>query len=210
MQHLVEGGALGGDKPRLQDEGLDLFNSGAVVEPRLLHHVLVKEGSAKVVAAEVERHLPRLLALGEPGGLDMLNIVQIEARQGYHAQIAVGSRLDLDPLVQGGVGLLEAPGNEGGKASRLILEFSDVIQMLDLFDIDHAAPSWPTNRWVGAMIRLFRPQVEWLLRERDEAVRIWQACHPDDPAHEDHGLEVPSRIQISIDDQVRRVREAAG
>jgi len=86
----------------------------------------------------------------------------------------------------------------------------DVIQMLDLFDVDHAAPSWPTNRWAGAMIRLFRPQVEWLLRERDEAVRIWQAGHPDDPAYEDHGLEVPSRIQISIDDQVRRVREAAG
>lgn len=86
----------------------------------------------------------------------------------------------------------------------------DVIKMLDLFDIDHAAPSWPTNRWVGAVIRLFRPQVEWLLRERDEAVQIWQAGHPDDPAYEDHGLEVPSRIQISIDDQVRRVRAAAG
>ncbi len=86
----------------------------------------------------------------------------------------------------------------------------DVIKMLDLFDIDHAAPSWPTNRWVGAMIRLFRPQVEWLLRERDEAVRIWQAGHPDGAVYEDHGLEVPSRIQISIEDQVRRVRAAAG
>ena len=33
----------------------------------------------------------------------------------------------------------------------------DVIRMLDRFEIDHAWPSWPANRWLGAMLRLYRP-----------------------------------------------------
>ncbi len=86
----------------------------------------------------------------------------------------------------------------------------DVLKMVDLFKITHAVPTWPTNRWVSAMMRLFRPQIDWLLHERDEAVRIWQSGHPDSVVYEDHGLEVPSVVQISIEDQIRRVREALG
>jgi len=88
----------------------------------------------------------------------------------------------------------------------------DVIALLDLFDITHAVPSWPTNRWVGAMINLFRPQLEWLIRERDEAIRVWQAGNPDDEAvvYEDKKLEVTSVLDISVEAQVKLVRAAAG
>ena len=41
---------------------------------------------------------------------------------------------------------------------------ADVIAMLDRFRIDHARPSWPVNMWVSAMLQLFRPQIEHLLR----------------------------------------------
>ena len=88
----------------------------------------------------------------------------------------------------------------------------DVIALLDRFEITHAVPSWPTNRWLGAMIRLFRPQIAWLLTERDESVRLWRMAKPDaeQAPYEDHGLEVTSMLDISIDAQVKLVREAAG
>ena len=88
---------------------------------------------------------------------------------------------------------------------------ADVIAMLDRFRITHAVPSWPANRWVGAMLRLFRPQVEWLLGERDEAVRLWQLGNAgaETSVYEDRGLEVTSVLDISVDEQVRLVRAAA-
>jgi hypothetical protein len=87
----------------------------------------------------------------------------------------------------------------------------DAIALLDLFEITHAVPSWPTNRWVGALVCLFRPQLAWLQTERDEAVRLWQMGNPDaeQPAYEDHGLEVTSVIDISVENQIKLVRAAA-
>ena len=89
---------------------------------------------------------------------------------------------------------------------------ADVIALLDRFRITHAVPSWPTNRWVGAMLCLFRPQIEWLVRERDEAIRLWQLGNADaeQPVYEDRKLEVTSVLDISVEDQVRLVRAAAG
>jgi|TARA_B100000315_G_C14538413_1_gene569600 hypothetical protein len=85
-----------------------------------------------------------------------------------------------------------------------------VTEMIDLFDIDHAWPCWATNRWVGAMLRLFRPQIEWLVAERDEAVRVWQAGHPDSVVYEDRDLDITSMLDISVEDQIRRVRAFSG
>ena len=36
---------------------------------------------------------------------------------------------------------------------------SDVIGLLDRFDMDVAHPSWPLNQWLSAMVVLFRPQI---------------------------------------------------
>jgi hypothetical protein len=62
-----------------------------------------------------------------------------------------------------------------------------VIRMLDRFEIDHARPSWPTNRWVTGMIRLFRPQIAALIHERDQGVARWAAQHPGENVYEDRG-----------------------
>ena len=89
----------------------------------------------------------------------------------------------------------------------------DVIRMLDVFDIGHAQPSWPTNRWVTAMIRLFRPQIEAILRERDESIAVHMRTHPGANVYEDRGFEVLSVREISVDDQiaaVEAVRRAGG
>ncbi|CAN5781166.1 hypothetical protein BH23PSE1_BH23PSE1_17120 [soil metagenome] len=83
-----------------------------------------------------------------------------------------------------------------------------MIAMLDRFVIDHANPSWPTNRWITAMLRLFRPTIEALLHQRDAAIAAWAARHPDRAVFEDRTLETISEARISVDDQIAAVREA--
>lgn len=78
----------------------------------------------------------------------------------------------------------------------------DVIAMIDRFAIDHAWPSWPTNRWITAMLQLFRPQIAHLLRERDRVVAEWAARHPDRDVYEDRALEITSILSISVERQI--------
>lgn len=84
----------------------------------------------------------------------------------------------------------------------------DVIRMLDRFAIDHAFPSWPVNRWIGAMLRLFRPQIEVLVRHRDTVVDAWRRTHPDTDVFEDRRLDVTGEFAISIDAQIAAVKAA--
>jgi hypothetical protein len=86
----------------------------------------------------------------------------------------------------------------------------DVIAMLDRFDIDHAQPSWPVNIWVTNMVRLFHPQIEVLVRQRDAAVAAWQDKKPDENAYEDRELEITSVMDIAVEDQIVRVERALG
>ncbi len=81
----------------------------------------------------------------------------------------------------------------------------DVTTLLDRFKIDHARPSWPVNRWVTAMVALFKPQVAALLKARDRAVADWAEAHPDVDVYEDRELEVTSYFDISVEDHVRAV-----
>ena len=84
----------------------------------------------------------------------------------------------------------------------------DVIAMLPRFAIDHAYPSWPTNRWVTAMIALFRPQIEFLVRRRDEEVARRQASAGEDDLLEDRDFEVASMMEINVDSQADAIEAA--
>lgn len=84
----------------------------------------------------------------------------------------------------------------------------DVCAMVDRFRIDHAQPSWATNRWVGAMLRLFRPQIVELLRDRDAMVTKWRKEHPDEDVFEDRRLDLPSQVEISLEAQIRAIETA--
>jgi hypothetical protein len=86
----------------------------------------------------------------------------------------------------------------------------DVIAMLDRFKMDHTYPCLAVNRWITAMLRLFRPQIEALLIERDRAVAVWAEGHPGVDVYEDRGLEVTSIMAIDVERQVAAVRAAAG
>lgn len=83
----------------------------------------------------------------------------------------------------------------------------DVVAMLDRFDMKVDRPSWSVNRWLSAMLRLFRPQIEDLLHRRDARLRAWQAAHPGVNAYEDRRLEIPSRLPIDVEAQVRLLEQ---
>ena len=85
----------------------------------------------------------------------------------------------------------------------------DVAALLDRFDLKLNKPGWPVNRWLTAMLRLFRPQIEDLLQQRDERVRAWQREHPEvENVYEDRRLEVTSQMPISVEAQVEALEKA--
>ena len=86
----------------------------------------------------------------------------------------------------------------------------DVIRMLEFFEVDHANPSWPANRWITAMLRLFRPQIEALIRARDAAVADWMRTHPGEDVFEDRALEITSQAAISVEEQIAAVEAVLG
>ncbi len=85
---------------------------------------------------------------------------------------------------------------------------ADVAVLLDYFKVDIARPSWPTNRWVSAMVRLFKPQILELLDVRDRTVEDWQRAHSDRDVFEDRELEITSYMEIDVEAQARAVGAA--
>jgi uncharacterized protein DUF6969 len=83
---------------------------------------------------------------------------------------------------------------------------ADVVAMLDRFVIDLARPSWPLNRWISGLFRLFRPQMAALLQARDDTVMSWRRRHRG-KVHvlEDRRLEIPSQLDIDVEDELRRI-----
>lgn len=74
-----------------------------------------------------------------------------------------------------------------------------VIGMLDGFAIEHAAPNWAVNRWLNAMVRLYRPYIEALVRQRDEVVAEWQRKTPTSDVFEDRALDITGYLPISVE-----------
>lgn len=81
----------------------------------------------------------------------------------------------------------------------------DVTVLLDYFKIDHTQPSWPVNRWVTAMVQLYKPQIIELLEARDRKVSLWQQQNADRDVFEDRALEVTSFLDIDPNKQIQAV-----
>lgn len=84
----------------------------------------------------------------------------------------------------------------------------DAIAMLERFRIDHAYPSWPVNRWIGAMFVLFRPHIEALLIERDRVIGAWREALPDEDVLERRAIEILSHMTISVEQTLAEVNAA--
>lgn len=84
----------------------------------------------------------------------------------------------------------------------------DIIAMLDGFRIDHAAPSWPVNRWISAMFVLYRPHIEALLWERDRVLEAWRAAlPPGEDVLENRDLEILAYLPISLDESFAQLEK---
>lgn len=83
----------------------------------------------------------------------------------------------------------------------------DVIRMLDYCEFDVAWPSWPLNRWLSAMLRLYRPEIERLILARDAVVAEWMERNPGTDVFEDRCLEITSALPTSLPEKLRQVAE---
>jgi len=83
----------------------------------------------------------------------------------------------------------------------------DVIALLDQFEIDLAKPSWPLNRWLTAMLVLYRDEIEELIRQRDVVISAWSEDHPDTNVYEDRELAVTSALVINLGAKLSAVSE---
>ncbi len=77
----------------------------------------------------------------------------------------------------------------------------EVIQMLDYFKFGAASEPILLNRWISAIVALFRPQVTALLRLRDDAVMNWRWRRRTN-IFEDTRIEVTSSFDIDLDAQL--------
>lgn len=78
----------------------------------------------------------------------------------------------------------------------------DVCRFVSRFEVDQARPSWPVNIWITGMLRLFRPQIERLLLDRDAAIASWREAHPGENPYEARDHEILSWMDISVEQQV--------
>lgn len=79
---------------------------------------------------------------------------------------------------------------------------ADVIALLDRFAMTEDQPSRPLNRWLTAMIKLFRPQIEDLLWGRDRTIALWRAREPGADVLENRTLDITSSMSISLMQQI--------
>jgi len=77
----------------------------------------------------------------------------------------------------------------------------DVIHMLDRFMIGETEGPALLNRWISAMVALFRPQIETVLRMRDDTVVTWRRRRRGN-IFEDVRLEVLCGVELDLDDQL--------
>ena len=73
----------------------------------------------------------------------------------------------------------------------------DVIRMLDRFTFGEVVGPSVLNRWISAMLALFRPQIVALLRQRDETVTAWRWRRRTN-VFEDIRLEITSSVEIDL------------
>lgn len=140
-----------------------------------------------------------------------------------------GMPIDTVPLTQQGDGLCHLAAfsvDEGGRPLRLFttnrwvtnetwFAAPDLVGLVDRFAIGHAQPSWPVNRWITALARLYRPEIGWLLTRRDAALADLGRGRPVSDVLDDRSVEILSGLDIDIaqriddlDAALRRQRRA--
>ncbi|MDP2619806.1 MAG: hypothetical protein Q8P46_06470 [Hyphomicrobiales bacterium] len=85
---------------------------------------------------------------------------------------------------------------------------ADTLKIAERFKVDHVYPCLAVNRWITAVLRLFRPQLEALLIERDRVIAEWARRHNDRDVYEDRELETISSLPVNVEEQIAGVHRA--
>lgn len=86
----------------------------------------------------------------------------------------------------------------------------DVIPLLDHFAIDLDEPSRTVNQWLTSLITLYRPQLEALLKARDETLEAFAEAHPASDLLEDRSLQNTSEVYVDTVKQIAAIEEGLG
>ena len=84
---------------------------------------------------------------------------------------------------------------------------SDLKTMIERFNVNHAHPSYVVNRWLKAMLSLFEPQIHSLIDARDKRLMNYRFGVPLKVILEDQELDVITEEKISIDVQIKVIKE---
>ena len=108
----VERVALDGLEAGVADDAAQLFFGGAVRGAGRADDIFFEHDRTHVVTAEVEAELENLQSLRDPTGLHVLNIVEIEPRDGENLEILDARRFVPSAAAERRVSWLKAPGDE--------------------------------------------------------------------------------------------------
>jgi hypothetical protein len=84
-----------------------------------------------------------------------------------------------------------------------------VIDRVRAFEMQAREPYAQTCAWLAGMMKLFRPQIEALIGERDARVAAWRVEKGGD-VFEDRALNRPSAAPIDLTEQVTAIEQALG
>ncbi|MFT6916977.1 MAG: hypothetical protein ACJAWL_003321 [Motiliproteus sp.] len=84
----------------------------------------------------------------------------------------------------------------------------ETISLVDQFRIEHASPNLAVNQWLTNFMRLCRPQIELLLRHRDQIIGAWQNKHPERDVLEDRSLEITGYLPIDVPQWVSALKDS--
>ncbi|WEK03492.1 MAG: hypothetical protein P0Y65_14990 [Candidatus Devosia phytovorans] len=77
------------------------------------------------------------------------------------------------------------------------LDAAPTIDLLPRFDMQLAKPSYLVNRWLTAVLTQYQPEIEALIRERDEVIARHAGAGDVVAARDDRALEVTSSLVIA-------------
>lgn len=81
------------------------------------------------------------------------------------------------------------------------LDAEPSIALLDRFDMQMPQPSYLTNRWLSAILRLYADDIATLIRQRDATLAARSAQGT--PIREDRTLEVTSELRVDLPSTLR-------
>ena len=195
-----------GDEAGVLDVADDLDFVHAVAGAGGADDVLLDHHAAHVVGAVGEAQLPDLAALRHPRRLQVVEVVEDDARDGERAQVVDAGRFGAGEL--GVVGLI-APGDERGEAAGLVLQLAQPQQMLEALFVGLDRPVHHRRRRAQAGAMGVAHDVEPFVGRR-LAVAVQQ---PADAVDEDLGAAAGNAVEAGGDQPLdhrrhRQLRQA--